>query len=323
MSDERAEISRAGVDEAAFSGLVESHRRELHAHCYRILGSVDDADDALQETLVAAWRGLGGFAGRSSPRTWLYRIATTRCLNMLRTRSRRPQLAPVPPFTPPEPSGSFEASWLQPYPDALLDAVDPAARTLARESVELAFVAALQALPPRQAAALVLCDVLGFSLTETAEVLDTRATAVKGLLQRARAAVPVSRRTARDEACARTAQRFADAFARDDVEAMVALLTDSAWLAMPPAPQQYDGPEAIARFLRSSARGRPGGRYHLVPVRAGGSPAFACYLAGAARGLVVVLPADGGERITGLVRFLDDDLHRRFGLPDRIDAVLT
>jgi RNA polymerase sigma-70 factor (TIGR02960 family) len=305
-------------DEQAFTRLIEPHRRELHVHCYRMLGSLDQADDMLQETLLAAWRGVGGFQARSSVRTWLYRIATTRCLNAIRDAARRPPVAPTPPFDAPEPSATFEVTWLQPYPDDLLDDLDPATRALARESTEIAFIAALQALPPRQTAALVLCDVLGFTQSEVAEMLHTQMTAVKGLLQRARATMPALHRVAPCAASDGLARQFADAFSRDDVAGLVTLLTDDAWLAMPPAPHLYLGPTAIGRFLHASATGRPGGPYHLVPVRAGGHNAFACYLEGWARGLLVPIPSADGTRISGIIRFLQDDLHHYFDLPPRL-----
>ena len=180
-------------DERAFQELTAPYRRELQLHCYRMLGSLTDAEDALQETLLAAWRGLSGYEGRASLRTWLYRIATNRCLNAIRDgRARMPPPEPVPPFQPPEPSRRGEATWLQPYPDALLERVvdlapGPEERYQSRETVELAFVETLQHLPPRQAAALVLGEVLGFSAVEVAAMLDTSETAVKGLLRRARA----------------------------------------------------------------------------------------------------------------------------------------
>ena len=311
------QAARAG-DERAFEALVEPHRRELHVHCYRMLGSLDDADDLVQETLLAAWRGLHSFAGRSSVRTWLYRIATTRCLNAIRDGRRRPPPAPAAPFEPPAPSARFEVPWLQPYPDASLEAGDPAARSMSREGVELAFVAALQALPPRQTAALVLCDVLGFRLAEAAEMLDVGPTSVKGLLQRARAAMPAAAPLADASADARLAREFASAFEADDVETVVALLTDEAWLTMPPATEQYVGSPAIAAFLRASAAGRPGGRYLLLPTRAGGHPAFGCYLENRARGLLVLVPDHQATRVVGIMRFLDDHLHRRFGMPDSL-----
>jgi RNA polymerase sigma-70 factor (ECF subfamily) len=302
----------------AFYALIEPHRRELHVHCYRMLGSLDDADDLLQETLLAAWRGLDAFAGRSSVRTWLYRIATTRCLNSIRDSRRRPPRAPAPPFEPPTPSSRFEVPWLQPYPDALLEDDDPSARSLAREGIELAFVAALQSLPPRQTAALVLCDVLGFSLAEVAEMLDVAPTTVKGLLQRARAAMPAAAPAVTAEAEAQLAREFASAFEADNVERVIALLTDEAWLTMPPATERYDGPKAIASFLQASAAGRPGDRYTLLPTRAGGHPAFGCYLENRARGILVLIPNQAGTGVIGIARFLDDNLHRQFGLPDAL-----
>jgi RNA polymerase sigma-70 factor (TIGR02960 family) len=181
-------------DERAFRELTEPYRRELQVHCYRMLGSLTDAEDLLQETLLAAWRGLAGFQERASVRTWLYRIATNRCLNALRGAGRRVPTEPAPPFQPPAPSRRGEITWLQPYPDTLLEGVadtapGPDARYQAAEAVELAFVAALQRMPPRQAAALLLRDVLGFATDEVAGMLGTSSTAVKGALQRARAAL--------------------------------------------------------------------------------------------------------------------------------------
>src|SRR6476469_9042509 len=317
MVDAELQAARTG-DESAFRALIEPHRRELHVHCYRMLGSTDDADDLLQETLLAAWRALDTFAGRSSVRTWLYRIATTRCLNAIRDSRRRPPLAPAPRFEPPTPSSRFEVPWLQPYPDALIEHDNPSARALAREGIELAFVAALQTLPPRQTAVLVLCDVLGFSLAEVAAILDVTPTTVKGLLQRARAAMPAAVFAAAATAETHLAQEFASAFENDDVERVVALLTDEAWLAMPPATERYDGPQAIATFLHASARGRPGDGYTLLPTRAGGHPAFGCYLDGRARGLLVLIPNPDGTAVTGIAWFLDDHLERRFAIPDAI-----
>ena len=187
------ERARAG-DERAFRELTDPYRRELQAHCYRMLGSLTDAEDALQDTLVAAWRGLAGFQERSSLRSWLYRIATNQCLNALRSARRRVPAEPVPPFRPPEPTRRGEITWLQPYPDALLEGIadtapGPDARYAATEAVELAFVAGLQRMRPRQAATLVLRDVLGFESGEVAGMLGTTQTAVKGTLQRARAAL--------------------------------------------------------------------------------------------------------------------------------------
>ncbi|MGH2909053.1 MAG: RNA polymerase subunit sigma-70, partial [Solirubrobacteraceae bacterium] len=180
-----------GGDEQAFGALTDPYRRELQLHCYRILGSLQDAEDALQETLVAAWRGLGSFQERSSLRAWLYRIATNRCLNMLRDTARRPRQAAGLPFEPPPPTRLGEVSWLEPYPDALLEAIPdaapgPDARYETREAVGLAFITALQRLPARQRAVLVLRDVLGFRAAETADMLDTTEATVNSSLQRAR-----------------------------------------------------------------------------------------------------------------------------------------
>ncbi|MEU4426668.1 RNA polymerase subunit sigma-70 [Actinoplanes sp. NPDC024001] len=305
-----------------FRELVEPYRRELQLHCYRMLGSVSDAEDVLQETLLAAWRGFGGFEGRSSLRTWLYRIATNRCLNAIRDASRRAPPEPAPPFRPPEPTRRGESTWLTPYPDALLDglperAPGPDVRYETREAVELAFVAALQRMPPRQATTLILRDVLGFPAAEVAALLGSTETAVKGALQRARAAVVTGRVpvTAPGSAAEqRLTRRFAEAFTAADVDAVVALLTDDAWLSMPPAPHEYRGVAAIAGFLRASATFNGTARIDLVPARANTQPAFGVYLGGAPAGLVVLTVA--GDRIAALARFHTIGLMSRFGLPD-------
>jgi RNA polymerase sigma-70 factor (TIGR02960 family) len=329
-----ATLARArGGDEQAFRELTEPYRRELHAHCYRMLGSVQDAEDALQETLIAAWRGLSGFREQATPRTWLYRIATNQCLNMLRTRGRRPPPAPVPPFDPPEPTRHGGVTWLQPYPSARLQddpAAGPEVLYEAAEAIELAFIVALQRMPPRQAAALVLADVLGFPADEVAAMLGASRMSVKGLLQRARAAARGARRDAAGAVADRESEqavsrRFADAYAADDIDGVVALLTDDAWLSMPPAPHEYQGAAPIGSFLRASARSRAGRRFVLVPARANGEPAFGCYLEAAdqeratsdrradATGLIVLSVA--GERITSVTRFLDPEVVGFFGLP--------
>jgi RNA polymerase sigma-70 factor (TIGR02960 family) len=319
--------ARAG-DERAFEELTALYRRELQLHCYRMLGSLIDAEDVLQEILLAAWRGLSGYEGRASLRTWLYRIATNRCLNAIRDgRARVPPPEPVPPFQPPAPSRRGDVTWLQPYPDTLLDQIadltpSPEERCQARETVELAFVETLQHLPPRQAAALVLREVLGFAAAEVAAMLDTSEIAVKGLLRRARVtldqrradhppAPPPGSDVERD-----LARRFAESFTAGDIDAVVALLTDDAWLNMPPAPHQYFGPAAIAAFLRVSTAWAAG-RLRLQPTRANTQPAFACTLVDAAgkaepAGLIVLTLA--GNRISRITRFLDFDVLRRFGL---------
>ncbi|WP_211658675.1 RNA polymerase subunit sigma-70 [Phytoactinopolyspora halophila] len=335
MTPSTPDRARDRSDEA-FHELVEPYRRELHLHCYRMMGSLADADDMLQETMLAAWRGLAGFAGRSSIRAWLYRIATNRCLNALRDSRRRAPAEPVPPFDPPPPSRRSDLTWLQPYPDTLLEqatdqAPGPAGRYLAREATELAFVAALQELPPRQVATLILCDVLDFSVADVAEMLDTTGNAVKGALQRARASV-ARRTTARSDGHRHThsthgwdiARRFARAFTEDDIDGVIELLTDDAWLAMPPAPHEYHGPTAIGAFLRSSATWRAGRRIRLVPTGANVQPAFGCYLAGdddagvRFNGIIVLTLRDG--RIAGMTRFLDPGLSHAFGMSPTVES---
>ena len=318
-------------DERAFRELTDPYRRELQAHCYRMLGSLTDAEDMLQETLLAAWRGLADFQERASVRTWLYRIATNRCLNALRGAGRRIPTEPVPPFQPPEPSRRGEITWLQPYPDALLEAIadsapGPEARYQATEAVELAFVAGLQRMPPRQAAALVLRDVLGFATDEVAGMLGTSHTAVKGALQRARAALDYARAGQAPRPGSATehdlARRVADAYVAADLTRIVALLTDDAWLSMPPAPHEYHGIDAITAFLRASLDYRGHRRVHLLPARANTQPAFGSYLAdpaepaGTPAGLFVLTIA--GDRIQAITRFHLDVLYPRFGLPDSL-----
>ena len=324
------ERAQAG-DEHAFAELTEPYRRELLVHCYRMLGSLTDAEDMLQETLLAAWRGLAGFRGQSSLRTWLYRIATNQCLNAQRAARRRVVAEPVPPFTPPEPTRRGEITWLQPYPDTLLEGIadtapGPEARYQATEAVELAFVAGLQRMPPRQAATLLLRDVLGFGSEEVAAMLDTTSTAVKGILQRARAALDQQRGEAghgleprpRPDSERALARRFADAYIAADIDGVVALLTEDAWLSMPPAPHQYHGSVAIRDFLRAAFGYRGDRRLYLVPTRANTQPALASYLSDRARpaadpnGLFVLTMA--GPRIHAVTRFHIDELYPRFGL---------
>ncbi|MCO5968448.1 RNA polymerase subunit sigma-70 [Actinoallomurus soli] len=323
--------------DVTLESLMTAHRPELLLHCYRLLGSLTDAEDVLQETFLAAWRGLDSFEHRASPRSWLYRIATNRCLNALRDRRRRIPPAPEPPFEPPRPSRRGDVPWLQPYPDALLEQLPgtepgPETRYTAREAIELAFVAALQRLPPRQAAALVLCDVLGHPLDEAASLLGTTPTAVKGLRQRARAALGRCRGDAHaappDPGSAQERElvrRFADAFSTDDVDTVIGLLTDDAWLAMPPAPHEYQGIAAIGSFLRASAAWRAGRRLRLHSTRANGQPAFVCRLDGAVErpaGLIVLTLAGG--RVHAITRFLDDRVMDPFGpTPDDQDRSAT
>jgi RNA polymerase sigma-70 factor (TIGR02960 family) len=321
--------ARAG-DEEAFRELTEPHRRELQLHCYRVLGSVHDAEDMVQETLLAAWRSLEAFEGRASVRSWLYRIATNRCLNTLRARSRRPREVPVMGDSL-QPTGRIESVWLEPYPDVLLDNIPdrsdgPAARYEARESIELSFIVALQHLPPRQRAAVVLADVLGFRPAEVAGMLDTGEASIKGALQRARATLR-ARLPAADRERAprpnsagerRLVGRFADAVQSGDVDEMVSLLTDDAVVTMPPQPLEYQGHGAIAAFLRHRAELR-GALLRVVPTRANTQPAFGCYLpdahAAIARpyGLFVLTLA--GDAIGAITWFADTGVFRHFGLP--------
>ena len=317
-------------DEDAFRELTEPHRRELQVHCYRILGSVQDAEDLVQETLLAAWRGLENFEGRSSVRAWLYRIATNRCLNMLRDKARRPKEVQAMP-EPPEPTRRTEPMWLEPYPDTLLEGIPdrapgPDARYEAREAVGLAFIGVLQGLPPRQRAALVLRDVLGYRTTEVAKMLETGEASVKGAVQRARAtlrerlpAPDRERAPLPDSARERElVGRFADAVEGGDVDAVVSLLTDDALLTMPPQPLEYQGREAIGAFLRHRAELR-GAALRVVPTRANGQPALGCYLpdphAQIARpwGMIVVTLA--GDAVTAITWFAETAVFGRFGLP--------
>jgi len=329
VTQEALARSRAG-DEEAFRQLTDPFRRELQLHCYRIVGSVQDAEDLVQETLLAAWRGLEGFEGRASVRNWLYRIATNRCLNALRDRGRRPREVPSM-VQPPEPTRRAEPVWLEPYPDILIEGLadtspGPEARYETKEAVALAFVTALQRLPPRQRVVLVLRDALGFRAAEAADILGTSEVAVKGALQRARAALdaqlaPSDHESAPTPNSARErelAGRFAEAVERGDVDAVVSLLTDDAWLTMPPQPFEYQGAEAIERFLadRADLRGRP---LRLVPTRANGQPAFGCYLpspqTALARPYGLMVLTLTGDRICAITWFGDSSVFPQFGLP--------
>jgi len=326
--------ARAG-DQAAFAELTAPHRAALQLHCYRIVGSVQDAEDLVQETLLAAWRGLDGFEERASMRTWLYRIATNRCLNQLRARGRRlpePPAPPVPTPEPPPPTRMRDPVWLEPYPDVLLEGVadashSPDVRYERREAIGLAFVAGLQRLPPRQRAVLVLRDVLGFRASEVAAMLDVTGAAVTSALHRARSALDENR-AAEDaplpESAAERAivARFTEAFEGGDVDAVVALLTDDAWLTMPPAPVEYQGRDAIARFLSTVPAGGRLDQFRLIPTRANGQPAFGCYARDPhtpiahAYGLMVLTLA--GDNVAAITGFPDTGVFGRFGLPRTI-----
>jgi RNA polymerase sigma-70 factor (ECF subfamily) len=312
-------------DGEAFEQLVEPHRRELLVHCYRILGSLQDAEDILQETLLAAWRALEKFDGHSL-RAWLYRIATNRCLNYLRDGSRRPEslILSAPMRASEELVSSDEPWWLEPYPDALLDEahLSPEARYDARESIALSFVAALQQLPAQQRAVLVLRDVLGFSAAETAATLGVTSTSVNSTLVRARAGFrpeqsPDHIRLPRSHHEAEVVERFVNAFQSGDVHQVVDLLTDDAKLLMPPEPLECHGPHHIAAFLQKMRLLGPD--LTLVPTRANNQPALGYYLPDPvapilrARGLLVL--ELNNDQVSTITRFGDKGILARFGLP--------
>lgn len=321
--------ARAG-DAAAFRALTEPHRPELRAHCYRMLGSLQDAEDALQETLLAAWQGLHQYEARASIRTWLYAIATHRCLNARRAARRRPARAfDVPGVQPPPPTRLGEVTWLEPFPDALLADVPaaspgPEARYAQAESIALGFVTALQRLPHRQLAVLLLCDVVGLDAREVGSLLGTTVDAVNGALKRARATLQRDRaalRAAREApapdspAEAALVGRFARAWEAADVDAVVALLTDDVFVSMPPFPNEYVGREIAARFCASLFDA--GRRFELVPTSANRQPAFGVYLRtadGARRGVGLYVLALRGARICAMTRF-EHHVLPWFGLP--------
>jgi RNA polymerase sigma-70 factor (TIGR02960 family) len=310
------DLARAG-DGEAFRQLIGPYERELQVHCYRMLGSVQDAEDALQDALLAAWQGLGGFQGRASVRTWLYRITTTRCLNVRRSaRRRRGTMPPGPP--PPEPC---PGSLMEGLPDA---EPGPEARYEAREAISLAFITAVQRLPPRQRAMLILRDVLGFTASEAARILGSTEESVSSALKRARATLrqddagpaepPAAPESAREK---QLIERLTRAYEAGDVDGIIALFTDDAWLTMPPAPLEYQGRDPIAGFLTAIAF-RDGRTYRLVPARANGQLAFGAYLHAPkpgderANGLLVLTLS--GDRIQAMTRFTSG-VFPRFGLP--------
>jgi RNA polymerase sigma-70 factor (TIGR02960 family) len=328
MTADLIERAQAG-DGAAFGQLVEPHQRELMVHCYRMLGSAQDAEDALQETMLAAWRGLAGFEGRSSVRTWLYRVATSRCLNALRASSRRPAAAPARWSNVPEPTRQGEVPWLEPLPDAELEgladsAPGPEAQYEASEAISLAFVTALQLLPPRQRAVLILRDVLGYPARDVAGLLEVTEESVTSALKRARAAI-------RERMAGSTGQppapapgsaeeqdlvaRFTRAFESGDVDGIVALMSEDAWLRMPPLPLEYQGRELARRFFTAIWGGRS---YRLVPSRANGQPAFGFYVrdpqGGPYRAVGLLTVTLAGNQISELTRF-ETSVLPRFGLP--------
>ncbi len=325
-------IWRAQAGEAdAFRELTEPYRRELQVHCYRMLGSFQDAEDTLQDTFLAAWQGFEGFKGRASLRTWLYKIATNRCLNARRSASRRPAKEwDVPKVAPPEPTRLGEVPWLEPYPDALLEGalglpLSPESRYEQAESISLAFVTALQVLPPRQVAVLLLCDVLGFQANEAADILSSTLDSVNSALKRARAGIehrrpsmaevvdqPPAPRSRSEEL---VVEKFVRAWESADLDALVDLLTDDVFMSMPPMPFEYEGREAVARFCASIFGS--GRRFDLVPTRANGQPAFGAYVHapdGSSHGVGLFVIALAGDRICALTRF-ENTVLPWFGLP--------
>jgi RNA polymerase sigma-70 factor, ECF subfamily len=344
---ELLEAAHAGNDDA-FRRLVEPHRKELHAHCYRMLGSVHDADDALQDALLRAWRGLAKFEGRSSVGSWLYRITTNTCLDLISGRPKR--VLPIdhgPAADPGDDLGEplIESVWVEPYADEMLGLEDgyssPEARYERRESVELAFIVALQHLPASQRAALILRDVLGFSAREAAETLETTVASVNGALRRARKAAAerlpgqsqqAALRALGDDSLGKLVKRYIDAWEHADVDAILALLAEDATFTMPPLPTWYRGHDAIALFLtRFALRDR----WRLVPARANGQLAFGCYAWDAETGSHTALSLDvltlEGTRAAEVTSFVTPytrgparerfaaDVFERFGLPDRLD----
>ena len=312
--------ARAG-DENAFAALVEPHRRDLHAHCYRMLGSLQDAEDALQDALLRAWRGLGRFEGRASLRTWLHRIATNACLDLPKRRPAR--VLPIdygPPADPHDGPGPplTESVWVEPYPDEHLAYEQ-------RESVELAFVAALQHLPASQRAVLILREVLGFSAREVADTLETSVPSVNSALQRARKAVDerlpaqsqqATVRALGDKRLEQLVSAYVDAWEAGDVEAVTALLAEDAALAMPPRATWFRGLDACRIFLAERALAR---RSRLVRAHANGQVAFATYLWDPDRecyeGHVIQVLTLRGDRIAEVTAFVEPALVAQFGLP--------
>ncbi|HTJ70202.1 MAG TPA: sigma-70 family RNA polymerase sigma factor [Actinospica sp.] len=328
MAADLLQLARSG-DRDAFAALVEPYRGELHLMCYRMLGSLQDAEDTVQEILLSAWMGLDGFEGRSSVRTWLHRIATNRCLNALRAAVRKPAAAAsAPPPPTPQPSRLGELPWLQPYPDLFLDALPdrdpgPEARYETREAISLAFITAVQLLPPNQRAVLLLRDVLGYHTAETADLLELTGSAVNSALKRARATLQAAARTRETPPVPGSPEeraltdRFVTAFTGHDVPALIALMTDDVWVKMPPLPFEYRGIEA-ARLFFTAAFARDCTISRLIPTRANGQPAWGEYgsdpLTGRLRctGVLVATYATGG--ISELTHF-ETTVAPYFGLP--------
>jgi len=323
-------------DQQAFAQLTDGYRGELKLHCYRILGSTQDAEDALQETFISAWQALANFEERASIRTWLYRIATNRCLNMLRAAGRRPEVAPSLNTTLREPTRAGEVVWLEPYPDILLDGLPddspgPDARYETRESVSLAFITVLQLLPPRQRVALVLRDVLGYRASEAAEMIQATEASVESALKRARLALqdrlaaakdreppPAPNSAVEQEIVARVTAAFEDG----NVDELLVLLTEDVLVTMPPVPGELEGREDAGRYFRKTLF-RPGPSMRIVPTRANGQPALASYVRDPQTGLyqasgIVVLTLSG--RLTSAMTLFGKDVLPSFGLPPALSS---
>jgi RNA polymerase sigma-70 factor, ECF subfamily len=335
--NERALLAAAKKgDEDAFGRLVAPFRRELQAHAYRMLGSAADAEDALQDALLGAWRGLARFEGRSSLRSWLYTITTNACLKAIKRRPKR--VLPIdygPAADPKERTGEplVETAWVEPYPDDLEDyAASPEARYEQRESVELAFVAALQHLPPRQRAVLILREVLGFSARETAETLDSTPISVDSALQRAHKTIEkrlpeesqlAALRSLGDTDLRKIVDAYMQAWESADVSAIAAMLADDATLAMPPLREWYSGRDAVAAFLERFPLGKDRGTRRLIPTQANGQPAFAHYFwsADAETFLPHAIHVLGleGNQIRDIMIFRTPEVFARFGLPERME----
>jgi RNA polymerase sigma-70 factor (ECF subfamily) len=321
----------AGGDRSAFERLVIPYRPELHVHCYRMLGSLHDAEDLVQETLLRAWRGLGGFERRSSVRAWLYKIATNACLNQLRRRPRVVVPSAYQPADPGAPPAAAEVPWIEPYPDRLIRFAepepDPAERATQRLTTSLAFLTAVQLLTARQRAVLILRDVLAFSTAEVADLLETTAAAVDSALQRARRRLTVDVRheppallSSADE---RLVQQFVSAWERTDIDGLVALLAADAVLVMPPMPAWFRGPAAIGQFLATVPADGQLERIRLVPTQANGQTTLAAYAPAPGNGRLqaygLMVLTTNGESFTALTGFADPTLFPFFGLPAHLD----
>jgi RNA polymerase sigma-70 factor (ECF subfamily) len=334
LTDDLIARAQAG-DGQAFRELTEPHRRELLVHCYRMLGSLQDAEDALQDTLLAAWQGIEGFERRASIRTWLYRIATNRCLTALRSNKRhQAKEFDIRESELPEPTRLGEVGWLEPYPDTLLEGaingpLGPEARYERTEAISLAFITALQVLPARQRAVLILREVLGFHADEVANMLGSTVDSVTSALKRARATVgrqlPAGEGqpppTPASPAERALVARFVRAYESGNVDALVELLTADVSISMPPIPLEYHGRDVVARFCATVFRG--GGTYDLVPTRANRQLAFGLYLRSATGGIrhgagLLVLTA-AGDQISAMTRF-DSSVLPWFGLPGSLPS---